>query len=124
MDTKLQNSELKVMDVLWEKGPLPARQIAEILEKKMGWNINTTYTLIKRAISKKAIQRDEPGFLCTAIIPKELVQQQETCELAEKLFNGSIDMLFTALLSQKGLSAKKIEALKLLIDSEEKNETE
>ena len=48
---KLFDSELKVMDVLWTNGDMPARQIAAILTESIGWNVNTTYTLIKRCIA-------------------------------------------------------------------------
>lgn len=45
---KLFDSELKVMNVLWKEGSVPAKYVAEVLNKELGWNKNTTYTLIKR----------------------------------------------------------------------------
>ena len=48
MDIKLFDSELKVMDVLWREGDTTAKQISNILGDEVGWNMNTTYTLIKR----------------------------------------------------------------------------
>ena len=57
MEVKLFDAELKVMDVLWEKGDTPAREIARKLTEELGWNVNTTYTLIKRCINKGAIRR-------------------------------------------------------------------
>ena len=50
MVPKFQDSELKVMAVLWKNGDMKARDIAGILEEEKGWNLNTTYTLIKRCI--------------------------------------------------------------------------
>lgn len=47
MEIKLFDSELKVMDVLWKQGDAPAREIARVLTDELGWNVNTTYTLIK-----------------------------------------------------------------------------
>ena len=70
MDIKLFDSELKVMDVLWKQGDTPAREIARALGEELGWNVNTTYTLIKRCMKKGAIERTEPGFLCHAPLPK------------------------------------------------------
>ena len=61
MDIKLFDSELKVMDVLWKQGDTPAREIARALGEELGWNVNTTYTLIKRCMKKGAIERTEPG---------------------------------------------------------------
>lgn len=108
---KLFDSELKVMDVLWREGERPARQVAAALEKEVGWNVNTTYTLLKRCIKKGAVQRTEPGFLCRALISREEVQAAETDELVGKLFDGSVDKLFASLLGRKNLSAEQIARL-------------
>ena len=106
---KLFDSELKVMDILWKEGDVPAKHVAEVLTGELGWNKNTTYTLIKRCIKKGAIERFESGFLCHALIPKEEVQEAETDELINKIYDGSVDKLFAALLSRKKLSAQQIE---------------
>lgn len=115
MDIKLFDSELKVMDVLWKEGDTPARRIAELLTEELGWNVNTTYTLIKRCIKKGAIERSEPNFMCHALIPKEDVQEAETNELINKIYDGSADKLFAALLGRKKLSAEQIEKLKQIV---------
>lgn len=112
---KLFDSELKVMDVLWKEGDVPAKYIARQLADKLGWNVNTTYTLIKRCIKKGAIERTEPNFMCHALIPKADVQQAETNELINKIYDGSADKLFAALLGRKKLSAKQIEKLKQIV---------
>lgn len=116
VEIKLVGSELKVMDILWEQGDLPAKEIAKILTGAYGWNANTTYTLIKRCMKKGAIERSEPGFMCHALIPKEAVQEAETDALINKLYSGSADKLFAALLGRKKLSAEKIEQLKRIVD--------
>ena len=112
---KLYDSELKIMEVLWKNGDTKAKQIADILLKEVGWNINTTYTLIKRCIKKGAIQRIDPNFLCHALIPKEQVQEAETDELINKVYDGSADKLFSALLGRKKLSAEQLEKLEEIV---------
>lgn len=112
---KLFDSELKVMDILWKEGDVPAKHVAEVLTGELGWNKNTTYTLIKRCIKKGAIERFEPGFLCHALIPKEEVQEAETDELINKIYDGFVDKLFAALLSRKKLSAQQIERLRQMV---------
>ena len=112
---KLFDSELKVMGVLWNEGDVPAKHIADILSKELGWNKNTTYTLIKRCIKKGAIERTEPNFICHALIPKEEVQEAETNELIDKIYDGSADKLFAALIGRKKLSAEQIEKLRQIV---------
>ena len=119
MDIKLFASELKVMSVLWRDGDVPAKYIAKLLTEELGWNVNTTYTLIKRCIKKGAIERSEPNFMCHALVLKEDVQAAETNELIERVYDGSVDKLFSALLGRKKLSAAQIEKLKQIVDDKE-----
>ena len=116
---KLFDSELKVMDVLWREGDLPAKAIAKTLTEEIGWNVNTTYTLIKRCIAKEAIERSEPGFMCRALVSKEQVQQEETQELIDKVFDGSADKLFASLLGGRRISREQLERLRSMIDEME-----
>ena len=114
---KLFDSELKVMDVLWKDGDVPAKYVADTLNREVGWNKNTTYTLIKRCMKKGAIERTEPNFMCHALIAKEDVQETETNELINKIYDGSVDKLFASLLGRKKLSTEQIEKLKQIVDS-------
>ena len=115
MAIKLFDSELKVMGVLWKEGDTTAKQISDILKAEIGWNMNTTYTVIKKCIAKGAIERIEPNFQCRALIQKEAVQEAETDELIGKLYDGSADKLFAALLGRKKLTAEQIVKLKQIV---------
>ncbi len=115
MAIKLFDSELKVMDILWREGDLTAKQISSILNTEIGWNMNTTYTVIKKCIAKGAIRRTEPNFMCHALITKEDVREAETDELIGKLYDGSVDKLFAALLERKKLTAEQIAELKQIV---------
>ena len=115
MDRKLFDSELKVMDVLWRNGDCTAKYISDVLKEEVGWNMNTTYTLIKRCIKKGAIERSEPNFMCHALIAKETVQEAETNELIDKIYDGSADKLFAALLGRRRLSKEQIDRLREIV---------
>ena len=115
MAVKLFDSELKVMDVLWKEGDMPAKQISDILKETTGWNMNTTYTVIKKCIAKGAIQRREPNFLCHALIARDVVQAAETEELLHKLFDSSPDLLFASLLGRQRLSKPQIDNLRRMV---------
>lgn len=119
MEIKLFDSELKVMGVLWRQGDTTAKQISDILKEEVGWNMNTTYTLIKRCIGKGAIERREPNFMCHALIPREEIQAAETDELIDRIFDGSADKLFAALIGRKKLSKEQIGKLKQLVEESE-----
>ena len=119
MSAKFFDGELHVMNVLWQEGDKTAKQISEILEKKIGWNINTTYTMIKRCIAKGAIQRSEPHFMCHALVTREEAQAGGVSDLVDRLFDGSTELLFATLLNWKSLDADEIERLRELIGKED-----
>ena len=90
---KLCESELKVMELLWEEGELRAGEIVPILSARVGWNRNTTYTIIKKCVEKGAIRRIEPKFVCQPLVTKEQTQVYEINALGERLFDGSLEKL-------------------------------
>ena len=104
MEIKLFDSELKVMEVLWEQGPKTAKEVVDVLSARIGWNKNTTYTVIKKCIEKGAIERGEPGFLCTPLVTKDEVARSETEQLIDKMFGGSSELFFSSFLKNQGLS--------------------
>jgi predicted transcriptional regulator len=116
---KLFDSELKVMEIVWQKEPITAKEISLLLGETIGWNKNTTYTIIKKLIEKNMIVREEPNFICTSAIKKEEVQSAETNSLIDKLYNGSKKMFFAAFLQNEKLSEDEAEFLKRLIDKNE-----
>ncbi len=112
---KLFDSELKVMEVLWEQGSLPARDIVDVLSARIGWNKNTTYTVIKKCIEKGAIEREEPNFLCKPLISKDEVAQSETEQLIDKMFGGSSELFFSSFLKNQGISEEDAKRLARMI---------
>lgn len=116
MDVKLFDSELKVMEVLWEQGPKTAKDIVEILGGSIGWNKNTTYTVIKKCIEKGALERSEPGFLCTPLVTKDEVARSETEQLIDKMFGGSSELFFSAFLKNQGISEEDVLRLARMIE--------
>lgn len=113
---KFYDSELKVMDLLWQKGELSAKEIADELKQTIGWNKNTSYTVIRKLVNKGAIKRREPGFRCTALIGQESARQSALTEILDKFYQGSVGLLFASLLTRENLSPDEIERLRGMIE--------
>lgn len=113
---KLFDSELKVMELVWELEPVSAKQISVICNERIGWNKNTTYTILKKLVDKKIIRREEPNFICTSLIRKEEVQKEETESLIERLYAGSRKAFFAAFFENEELTDEEIAELKAMID--------
>ena len=113
---KLFDSELRVMEVLWDRGDASAKTIAQVLGAQVGWSKTTTYTVIKKCLDKGAIERSEPGFICRALISREEAQAYATDKLVDKLYGGAADRLVASLLGRKRLSQDEINSLKKLVE--------
>lgn len=117
MKEKLFDSEAKVMEIIWAKSPISAKDISLIAAETIGWNKNTTYTVIKKLEAKGFIQRDDPGFICTPLVSQSQMQKIEAASLVNKVFVGSRKALFSALLEDEPLSKEEINELRKLIDN-------
>lgn len=57
-DVKMNNSEYKIMDILWDRSPpgqppLTAKEITQEAQRRYGWNKNTTYTVLNGLVKKR-----------------------------------------------------------------------
>jgi predicted transcriptional regulator len=113
---KLFDSEIKVMEIIWNNEPISAKKISLIASEQIGWNKNTTYTVIKKLEGKEYIKREEPGFICSSLISREDVCKTEAQSLVDKLFGGSKKALFSALLEDEQLSLDDLDELRKMIE--------
>ena len=89
---KISDSELEIMQIIWEKGEITSTKIIEELKTKK-WDRNTIRTFITRLIGKKAVgisKKDGKRYTYVALINKKDYAIQKTKYFIDKLFNGSI----------------------------------
>ena len=122
MAEQLFDSERKVMEALWREGDMTAGQLAKILKEEIGWNRNTTYTVIKKCVEKGAIERQEPNFFCKARLTRRQAQRQETSRLIDRMFGGSAEQFFAAFLSDREFTPDQLDRLRRMIDESEGGE--
>ncbi len=115
-EIRLHEGELNVMELLWSNKMLAAKDISKIIKEYIGWEKNTTYTVIKRLIDKGAISREDPGFLCSAKVTKKEVQQIETNALLSKMFNGSLTTFISEYLGNCKLTTEEVIELQRILN--------
>lgn len=113
---KLFDSEWKIMSELWRDGDLSAKELSLRMSERIGWNKNTTYTVIKKCIEKGAIERREPNFLCHALLSRRDARQEEAQALVERAFDGSAELLMASLFGRETLSPEKLAQLRRIIE--------
>ncbi len=113
---KLFDSEMKIMEILWEQGRISAKQVSLLAAERIGWNKNTTYTVLKKLEAKGFLIREDPGFLCTPVCNRDQVCRAETQTLVDRLFGGSKKALFSTLLADETLTEQDIQELRRMIE--------
>ena len=115
-EIRLHEGELNVMELLWSNKVLAAKDISKIIKEYIGWEKNTTYTVIKRLIDKGAVSREDPGFLCRAEVTKKQIQEIETKALYSKMYNGSMTTFITEYLGNCKLTTEEVIELQRVLN--------
>jgi len=113
---RLFDSELKLMEIIWARSPVTARDVSAEAAQMIGWNKNTTYTILKKLAAKGYIRRTEPGFTCTPLITREDARRAESENLIGRLYNGSKKAFLASFIDGKKLTPGEAEQLLKLID--------
>jgi len=114
ISSKITDSELEVMKVLWEAGkPLPITDIRQALQEKKGWESTTIKTLVQRLCNKGAVlQEKKKYFLYTPAVSESEYNDWATGNLIQKLYRGSAKNLVAALVQSDTLTKEDVEELR------------
>ncbi|MBQ8519708.1 MAG: BlaI/MecI/CopY family transcriptional regulator [Agathobacter sp.] len=109
----LTSAEWNVMECLWEKASITGREATDMLEERMGWNRSTTLTLLRRLEEKGAIASDSKGAkkMFRPIVTREDAALQETEDFLDRVYNGSISLMLSAMTRKQALSKEEIDEL-------------
>ena len=122
MSIKISDSELIVMDAMWEKAaPVTMAEIYTKLSDT-GWDQSTVKTLVRRLYHKGAISQKKQGvYYYSPKISRQEYGAEATRNLINKLYRGSAKSLVAALVSDAGLTVEDVAELRTLLNGEEDN---
>ncbi len=124
--TTLSDGEWKIMKLLWKKSPRSLREITTALETETGWTRQTVHVMLKRLTAKNAVRVDESSRIhgYYPLITRKDVAPEETESFLNRVYDGSVGMLFTALTENKSFSDKDFAELRQILDNAEKKRKE
>jgi len=117
----LANSELAVMNLLWQNDRLTAREIREQLyPDATKAQHGTVQKLLQRLEDKGYVERDRnlAVHLFSATISRQTYAGQQLESLADKLTAGSFAPLITHLIEQKKISRDEINRIRAILDGQ------
>jgi predicted transcriptional regulator len=59
---RIAEGEYAVMEVLWERSPLTAAEVAGRVPEDRGWSLATVKTMLSRLLAKGLLAHEEDGF--------------------------------------------------------------
>ena len=118
VSAQISQAEFEVMTVLWRHAPLGATEIAEHLQSKTGWSVNTVKTLLGRLVEKGALEHEQDGrrYIYRPLLAQRAYEKSATRRLADRLFGGRAAPLVAHLADGNGLSADDIAELEDLLE--------
>ena len=119
---KPTESELEILNILWEKGASTVREIHEVLEQTKGSGYTTTLKLLQIMHDKKLVKRDASSktHIYRANISQEDTQGQMLKKMIDTVFNGSaMDMVMQALGKHKA-SKDELEQIRQYLEQADK----
>jgi len=96
MKDRILESELKVLDILWNEGDLTAADLMSRLEETEFWCDATTLQVIRTCIAKGLVKRIGSDFTCRVLITKEEVEKRNLEVLASQPLKISLDLFIAA----------------------------
>ncbi len=116
--TRMGRVQLKIMQVLWEKGRANAREITEALSLDQPIAHSTVQTLLRKLEEKGSIGHDveDRTFVFYPLVHEDKVAQTATRELVERVFGGSAAGLVAYLLQKERISRKELDEIRKLIE--------
>uniref|UniRef100_Q01SU7 Transcriptional repressor, CopY family n=1 Tax=Solibacter usitatus (strain Ellin6076) TaxID=234267 RepID=Q01SU7_SOLUE len=119
----LTEAELRLMDVVWEKGEATVSEVAEALPRDLGLAYNTVLTTM-RILEEKGFLRhtkskEGRAFVYRAVVGRDEASRTALRYLVSRFFRNSPELLVLNLLEDEELSRKELGRIRALLAGEE-----
>lgn len=115
-------SELEILQVLWEKGEATVREVHEVLESGRDIGYTTTLKTMQIMKGKGLLGRDTSArtHIYRALVTRENTQKQFLNKMIDGLFKGSASRMVLGALDGERLSAEELQEIREYLKQFEK----
>lgn len=109
----LSDGEWKLMKLLWEKAPRTLGDFVEAMQEDTAWSKGTIFTMLRRMSTKGVVRMDDSGKYQQyyPVLQKGEAEQAETRSFLERVYDGSVGMMLSAMAHDRKLSKTEIDEL-------------
>ncbi len=110
---RITESEIIILNLLWEKGELTILQIESELKDSCDWSKQSVIGYLKRMEKKKAVTYKTVGRTkyYRASVTKDEIAKSEANNLLDNFFGGNIGALVSCMAKENKISDKDMDEL-------------
>ena len=120
MTIRLGRVQLRIMQVLWQKRRVSAKEITETLNADEPIAHSTVQTLLRGLETKAAAGHDVEGrtFMFFPLVREGQVARSVTRELVDRVFGGSVSETVAYLLKNEKVSPEELKEIRRLVNEQ------
>ncbi len=117
MAERASDSEMQVLNALWDEAPQTAADLAQRIGKANGWTLATVKTLIARLVQKGAVTAEADGrrYLYRPAIDRAEAMGEESQRFVDRLFGGRVSPMIAHLAEREALTDADIAEIEALL---------
>jgi BlaI family transcriptional regulator, penicillinase repressor len=114
----LTEAELRLMDILWQKGPSTVQQLLDALPSQPALAYNSVLTTIRILERKGYVEHSKDGraHVYAPVVERQEASRSEIGHLVNRFFKNSKELLVLNILEEQGIDAKEINRLRDLLN--------
>ncbi len=117
----LTEAELRLMDVLWDKGSATVQEVADALPRELGLAYNTVLTTLRILEDKGYLRhkkaKEGRAFIYHAAVTREQASRSAVHSLLRRFFGDSAEALVLNLLDDEKLGHDEVKRIQGLLNS-------
>ena len=122
----LTEAELRLMDVIWDKGRATVAEVAEALPKELDLAYNTVLTTLRiledKGYLKHTKSKEGRAFIYRAAVSREQASRSAVRHLLRRFFGNSAEALVLNLLEDEKLGEEELARVRELLKEDAKHE--
>jgi predicted transcriptional regulator len=113
----LTEAELRIMNVLWGKGPSTVQQVLQALQKMPALAYNSVLTTVRILEKKGYVEHAKDGraHVYVPLIGRQEASRSEIKHLVQRFFGSSQDALVLNILEERELDQEEIKRLQQML---------
>jgi BlaI family transcriptional regulator, penicillinase repressor len=117
----LTEAELRLMEVLWQKGPATVQEILQGLPETAPLAYNSVLTTIRILEQKGYVKhvKDGRAHVYTPLMQREEATRSEIRRLVNRFFGSSHELLVLNILEDQTVDAKELKRLRKMLEGSE-----